>query len=73
MKGTMRKQSLRLSRRGFNPRTHVGYDYFAKNTHLLYIFNPRTHEGYDGNQYYYLSRLSCFNPRTHVGYDWREF
>ena len=47
MKGTMRKQSLRLSRRGFNPRTHVGYDHFAKNTHLLYIFNPRTREGYD--------------------------
>ena len=56
--------------RYFNPRTHVGCDWYIPNkTSACCYFNPRTHVGCDrrGGS---LSEISHnFNPRTHVGCD----
>ena len=54
----------------FNPRTHVGCDYWYGCTKcILDSFNPRTHVGCDLLMLLCLTRLVCFNPRTHVGCD----
>ena len=72
MKGTMQKRSLRLSRRGFNPRIHEGYDqhdFFTNEKLPFNSFNPRTREGYDMIVSVNNSIILCFNPRTREGYD----